>query len=209
LANRDGQNVLAPAASTSRLQQAATLVPEAAAILDEEMAAGMLAAHHARAAPSGSSSRRRTSNESLRGLPDFVDALGKVLPRIWGYAAGARTRAAEVGPDHGDESVPLVCPRAFVRPGGSTKISMRLNNDDANPANVTLSCTDLFNTSGTCIPKHQVTLTPSQFDLGPDANAEVALEISVPPGSRPGTYSGLLLAAGLAYLRAVITIEVV
>ena len=86
---------------------------------------------------------------------------------------------------------------------------MKLENDDVNPAHLALFCTDLFSTSGPPIARHQVTLRPSQLQLEPGAYADVVLEVEVALGSRPGTYSGLLMTAGLSYLHAVISMEVV
>ena len=86
---------------------------------------------------------------------------------------------------------------------------MKLNNDDANPAQVALFCSDLFSASGVRIPQQQVRLTPDRLELASDAYAEMTLDIAVPAGSRPGAYCGLLLASGLSYLCAVIMIEVV
>lgn len=216
LLNREEQKVNPPAAAggMSRLQDAAALVPEAAAILDEEMAAGMLAAYDARTPEPGSSkiqsgSGAGNTDEWLRDLHDLVDALGNVLPRLQDYVTNAPGKSAEVRRGLEYESIPVLCPQAPVRPGESARISMKLNNDDAGPVHVALFCTDLFCTSGARIPQRCVTLTPNQLQLGPDAYAEVALEIAVPPASRPGAYCGLMLAAGLSYLRAVIAIEVV
>jgi hypothetical protein len=204
-----------PAApGASRLQDAAALVPAAAAVLDEEMAAGMLAAYDARIPGTKSSkvqggSGSAGTDEWLRDLHDLVDALGSVLPRVQSYVANALDKSATLGRGLEYESVPVLCPHTPVRAGDRTRISIKLNNDNATPAQVKVLCTDFFSTSGARIPQRQVTLTPSQLQLGPDAHAEVTLEVAVPRDSRPGAYSGLLLTSGLSYLRAVIAIEVI
>jgi len=206
-------NALA-AADARRLQDAAALVPEAAAILDEEMAAGVLAAYRARTPEPGSSEAQSSSgvgntDEWLREVHELVDALGNTLPRLRDYVAKGLDKSGAVGGDLEYESIPVLRPQAPIPPGESARISIKLNNDDANPAHVALFSTDLFSASGALISGHQVTLMPSQLQLGPDAYAEVALEIAVPPGSRPGAYCGLLLTSGLSYLRAAIAIDVV
>jgi hypothetical protein len=213
-ANRQEQTVQEGA---NRLQDPAALVPDAAAILDEEMAAGMRAAYDARPPGSGSwnaqgRSGRGTPNEWLRDLHNLVDALGNVLPRAQDYLAKAQEQAAGAGLGQQYdqyESVPVLRPRAPVRAGEHARVSMKLNNDDANPAQVELFCSDLFSALGVRILQRQVRLTPERLKLAPDACAEIAVDIVVPAGSRPSAYCGLLLASGLSYLCAVIMIEVV
>jgi hypothetical protein len=193
---------------------AAALVPQAAAILDEEMAAGMRAAYEARPLDSNpwkpyDSASAAVSEKWLQDLNNLVDALGDVLPRVQDYLTTALDKSAEVAGSPECESVSVLRPRASVRAGECAKISMRLNNDDVHAAHVVLFCTDLFSTSGGRIPQQHVSPIPNQLELQPDTYADVVLQIDVPSVIRPGSYSGLLMASGLCYLRAVIAVEVV
>lgn len=202
---------VASAADADRMPDLAAVVPVAAAILDEEMAAGMQAARDARRSGSPSSQgvpMPRSDERPLHDLHELVDALGEALPRIRSYFDEAAMRSAATGGGLDGESVPVLRPPTPVRPGQCAGLSMRLDNDDTRLAQVALRCTDLFSTSGVRIAQRCVTVTPDRLQLGPDAHAVVALKIAVPHGIAPGEYSGLLLAAGLAYFRAVVAIEV-
>lgn len=195
-------------AQSAQMQEAAALVPAAASILDEEMAAGILAARDARnAAPSHGNDTRgaQPDKELLRDLHEFIDSAADLLVRLKGKAANpvaAGTGNAQI------EDVPVLRPGAPVRAGRQAKIAMTVNNDDTRVAHFVPRCTDLLCAAGYRIAREHVTFFPHELRLEPDASTGVALDIDVPIGSEPGIYSGLLLASGLPYLRAIISVEV-
>ncbi len=202
------------------MQDAAALVQKAASILDEEMAAGVIAARDARRPASGSAAgsmgEPSGANKQLRrDVHDFIDAFADWVTRMQGplgewlaAMGGTEGDAEQTGLEAKHESVPVLRPREPVRAGGRAKIALKVHNDNTQPARLTLCCTDLLSSSEYRIPEHQVVFTPRELKLEPDASMEVNLHIGVPQGTPAGTYSALLVASGLPYLRAVIALEV-
>ena len=188
----------------------ASLVKDAAAILEQEMAAGVLAARDARQAGSEASTPAQPTGPSsgdLLGLarqyqdwlPGLQDSIGQWLGSVLGQSKQSDSSA---------EQAPVLRSRTPVKSGADASIAFKLHNDHTEPAHPKLRCTDLTADSGRLISARQLDFTPCEIRLGPDEYADIVLRIGIPQGTPPGTYSGLLTASGLPYLKAVVTLEV-
>lgn len=208
-AEPDGVAQSYPANATAGIvnDQAASIVSMAASVLDEEMARGVLAARAADVtAPYG---RSDSNNPVLRQMHDFVNNLAALWPSLQQASAqpfaGPQPQPAVSEPD----SLAEVRPRATVKRGERATISMTLCNSESRRVHLVPAATDLLGSRGGQIECSRLEFTPSELDLEPQAQRELAIATTVPADAAPGCYSGLLVVRGLDYLRALITIEVV
>jgi hypothetical protein len=206
-AGPDGVAQSYPANATAGIvnDQAASIVSMAASVLDEEMARGVLAARAADVtAPYG---RSDSNNPVLRQMHDFVNNLAALWPSLQQASAqpfaGSQPAASEPDP------LAEVRPRATVKRGERATISMTLCNSESRRVHLVPAATDLLGSQGGQINGSRLEFTPSELDLDPRAQRELAIATTVPVDAVPGCYSGLLVVRGLDYLRALITIEVV
>jgi hypothetical protein len=95
-----------------------------------------------------------------------------------------------------------------VSAGGSTGLPLRLENLEDHPVQVSFYSSDLLSDSGASIPSFAISFEPAMLNLGSRQQGVVTANIDVPPQAIPGSYSGLVQAAGLAQVKAVITVEV-
>jgi hypothetical protein len=96
-----------------------------------------------------------------------------------------------------------------VGPGtvGELKISLE-NASDEGTSQFTLHAAELVSASGSRISSEHVTFAPATLSVGPRSAGDVAVRVSVPEGTPHGVYEGLVRAAQLDTLRALLSIEV-
>jgi hypothetical protein len=97
---------------------------------------------------------------------------------------------------------------AIAEPGRVATTALGLVNDTATPALVVLRATSLISPSGDEIPAALVTFEPSRATLPSNAETPVRVAVQVPETARPGTYTGLVQAAGTQAIRALLNLEV-
>jgi hypothetical protein len=188
----------------------AALVKDAAAILEQEMAAGVLAARDARKAGFEASTPAQAVGPSPGDLLGLVGQYQDWLPGLqesigqWLESVVRQPKQSETGV----EQAPVLRAGNPVESGADASIAFKLHNDHTQPARLGLRCTDLTAESGQRIPARQLVFRPAEVELGPDEYTDIVLRIGIPQGTPPGTYSGLLTASGLPYLKAVVTLEV-
>lgn len=206
-----------PGVPNNAMLAAAALVQQAADILDTEMASGVLAAHAASpgwGTPATGQPADIGGQILRRQVHDFIDALADSIAQLetpvgqWIADTVQAAGMASSIPGGDGQSVTLLSPAAAVSAGGKTKLSFTLHNDSDQRTQFTLFCTDLYNPTGYRIADNQVQLSQWEVSLGPDAQAAITVEIGVPYGTIAGTYSGLLMASDLTYLRAVLAVTV-
>lgn len=186
--------------------QPATLVSEAAAILDEEMARGVLAA---RGAPRQTSDPygAEPATALWRQLHDFIDSFSRLWPM-----PGSPTSAAQGPLSRQDqvryEGLPQLKPPSPLRCGQRGAISMSLCNNEDHPLQLTPMATDLISGTGRRLPSSMFEFLPKVIRLEPAAQIEVVGQFVVPANAAQGCFAGLLVVAGVDYLRAVISIDV-
>lgn len=176
-------------------------------------ASALLAAEVARFQPPPTS---HLGSESAPALPHFllppaVDDVRRqasdVLDQIFSRTAGA-PRATSTASASGAEQVPLILALAPVRPGERALATVRIANEEAAPARVTLYSSNFITDSGYELGSLMVSVEPRVAEIAPGAEASFDVEVAVPTLAPAGFYSGLVQAAGTKYLKAVITFEV-
>lgn len=182
-------------------QAAASIVTEAVSVLDEEMARGVLAARDAHVPPG----RRADADSVLRQLHDAVDGLARLFPELQGMP----NRPAARVPASADAALPHVKPPSATRSGQRAAISMTLCNKEDRVVRLTPMTTDLIGSTGHRLSHDLIAFTPPEVHVEPGASTDVQGHFVIPVGTAPGSYAGLLVVAGVDYLRALITIEVV
>lgn len=192
-----------------------SLVQSAASILDEEMELGAIAA---KSLPQSGvnptlygQSKPLPTNGLLKDVHQFVDKFAETIaqmPQPIGYDLPMTLLDGISSSQDECDSVPILRSCQSVRAGEIGSLAFKLHNDSETAASLTLHCTDLLSGSGGRIVSQAVELTPQNVQLEQDASIEVMLKFRVPQGSIPGIYSGLLIAAELSYLQAVITFNV-
>jgi hypothetical protein len=186
-------------------EQAVSVVSQAASILDEEMARGVLAARSA--GPTASYGRSDTSNPVLRQMHEFVENLAGLWPTLPG-APPQRLASYQPAASEAD-ALAEVRPSATVKPGQRATISMTLRNSESRGVRLVPTATDLLGSRAGRIACSLLEFSPSELNLEPQEQRDLAIATTVPADAAPGCYSGLLVVRGLDYLRALITIEVV
>jgi len=184
--------------------QAASIVSQAASILDEEMARGVLAAR--RSAGTGPYGRSGESNPVLRQLHELVDNIAASWPSV--QSASAQPVAASQSTATVSNPLTELRPRAAVRPGERSTISMTLCNSESRAVRLVPAATDLIGSRGGRIAGSLLQFTPAELTLEPQGKGDLTIAATVPAEAVPGCYSGLLVVSGVDYLRALITIEV-
>ena len=198
-----GNAVNATAAAVG--EPTASIVQQAASVLDEEMAKGVLAARSAgMAAPYG---RSAASNPVLGQLHEFVDNLAALWPSLQGLPGQRVAGSQAAAPDA--DALAEIKPSATVRPGQRATISMTLRNNETSAVCLVPAATDLLGSCSGCIASSLLEFSPSEVNLQPQEQMDLAIATTVPVDAAPGCYSGLLVVRGLDYLRALLTIEVV
>jgi len=198
------------------------VVEQAVSILEEEMAAGVSAAKdieqrfvNVEELRSGKPNRvtkrlRANSHELIDILLDLAEVGMKfnagVGKQITGMAEGKRQ---EVQGEDRSGQLPTLSPKAAVRPGAVAHITMKLaNSSGKRTGRFTFLCTGLVSPTGRRIPEAGVSFSPRLLSLKPRETREVEIAVRVPKGTPAGTYSGLVQAQGLSWLRAVLSVEV-
>jgi hypothetical protein len=129
--------------------------------------------------------------EALRGSARAVTG----IPRL---ATGPGTAA------------PLnVLPLGPVRPGATTVGELSVSNDSREPRKgLRLRCAALVSETEARIAGEALSVTPNRIDLAPRSSRIVDVTVTVPADATPGTYVGLLSAAGEAGIRTLVLLEV-
>lgn len=191
-------------AAAAASEPVASIVSQAAAVLDEEMARGVLAARSSAGTAPGLSN---ADHPVLRQMHEFVENLTALWPNLQGKAAQAPSRHPMAAA--GAEAPATVRPRAPAKPGERAIISMSLRNRESQPVRLVPMGTELLGSRGGRIPSSLLEFTPAEIVLEPQEQKELEIAIAVPADAPAGCYSGLLVATGLDYLRALITVDVV
>jgi hypothetical protein len=139
----------------------------------------------------------------------FLPGLDPDRLRRMGHEIIESLLAAVVQPGSSvDSRVPLLQCVAAVQAGHDGVATLRVNNDEAAPSEVTLYCTNFVADTGCDIPSLRVTFLPRSATVAAKSEAVFEIKIAVPQQARPGVYSGLIQAMGARYAKAVLSVEV-
>jgi hypothetical protein len=110
----------------------------------------------------------------------------------------------------GDASdrVPLLRMPAPAKPGEEVSMPLRVANEESVATEVVPYCSNFVSDSGFEIPSLRVSFSPHAITIAPKGEATFDVKVAVPTQAPRGLYSGLVQAAGLIYVKAVITVEV-
>jgi hypothetical protein len=105
--------------------------------------------------------------------------------------------------------IPTLAVSTPLKAGEEATIPMTLENESSKPTDViNLFSSDLINSAGQRIDSRQITFTPEKIVIEPQKQALITVHVQVPAGTSPGIYSGLLQAAKLEQLRAVLSVSI-
>lgn len=198
------------------------IVQQAASILEEELAAGIVAARDVEARFVDVHKLREADPKEVmqrfrRDAHDVVDILIDMVTVATNAAGGLAQRAVMVrGAKRADGSP---APPAFgtpsldvphkVKAGESIEVPLSLENSgDAPTEAIEFHSSDLVSASGERIESARITFAPQPLVIGARQSEVVKVTVSVPAGTPPGTYAGLLQASKLQQLRAVVTVQI-
>ncbi|HEX6273421.1 MAG TPA: hypothetical protein VFZ53_10280 [Polyangiaceae bacterium] len=141
---------------------------------------------------------------------DLVDQVTRVVERLPSGVPISPSVPSELQPrlQAFDGATMPVLRAAVASPGGIGRTALGLFNESRAPASIVLRATSLVSDLGDELPGSLVTFAPNPLHLPAAGELPVQANVRVPPGVRPGTYSGLVQAVGLAATRAVLTVIV-
>ena len=180
---------------------ASRIVAQAASILEEELATGIDAAKQIEERFVNVADMRSANPDEVMArfrddahqVVDIVLDLINVPTRSLGDWA---QRVVSIRPDDGKTptaapaEAPTIAVPSALRPGASAEVPLSLEND------------------GDKILARHVNFDPATITIAPHERESVTVSISVPKGTVPGLYSGLVLASKLDRLRAVLVVDV-
>jgi hypothetical protein len=194
-------------------------------------AAALLAKEVARSIPDGGAFPAMPL-ASAKGAPRVPDVAGLAdvpgIPGMQGFPAPAFGSPVDIdqlrrhlhdyvetllslfvpkAPADGDR-VPMLRCNAAVKAGEVGTVTVRVANDEAAPASVSLYTSNFVADGGYDIPSARVTSNPRSVTIPSRGEASFQLNIATPAQAPAGVYSGLVQAAGATYVKAVISIEV-
>lgn len=179
------------------------IADRAAAILRDEIEHGALA-NITTASQIWAASR--PTNVLEQALSSRVrDDIARVLDAVLGVLAPG-TRGSD--PDRPDPPLHRLQPLAAARPGTSAAIVSRLLNERPRQTELRFASTDLVSDTGHRIASDRVEIAPSVMRLQPHETARLDIRIRVPDNCPPGRYTGLLQAAGIPVVQAMLTLAV-
>jgi steroid delta-isomerase-like uncharacterized protein len=106
------------------------------------------------------------------------------------------------------EPAPLVSAAGPVAPGETAEATVSLINDDEQPVQIEFLGTDLVSQDGKQIQADNVVFQPRGLMLEPGRRGDIKIHVTVPVRTPAGTYSGLIRAAKLDGLHAVLIVQV-
>jgi hypothetical protein len=153
--------------------------------------------------------------EELQSLTANQDGL---LPRLGtsalsSYAANVaqlinKTPGAIQANDSGTgESLRVLETPRPVAAGDVSRLSLHLENDDAEPDDCVLCVTDLIGPSGHRIPASHVRVSPQPATIPGRGSVEIQIEVRIPSTASTGVYTGLLQTDDGESLRALIRVR--
>lgn len=198
------------------------IVQQAASILEEELAAGIVAARDVEARFVDVQKLREADPKEVmqrfrRDAHDVVDILLDMVTVATNAVGGLAQRAVTVRgakPADGSPAPPAFGTPSLdvphkVKAGESVEVPLSLENSGDSPTEaIEFHSSDLVSAAGERIEAARVSFAPPALVIGARQSEIVKVTVSVPSGTPPGTYAGLLQASKLQQLRAVVTVQI-
>jgi hypothetical protein len=193
-------------AATSIMSTAAAILREELQSLAESNANPLSPALGANALLAG-----QPAEERLGQLQYLVDALSRLVNLPSGQLMeliGQAPAGIQAGDARASESLGVLQTSRPVAAGDVSRLSLHLENDDAEPDECTLCVTDLIGPSGHRIPASHVRVSPHPANLPGRGSADVQIEVRIPSETPTGCYTGLLQTDDGEALRALVRVRV-
>lgn len=210
-----------PTLVTGVAGSAVRIVQKAVTVLEEELAIGinstkkleqkLIDVDQLRASQDIVQRFRRDAHDVVDILIDLVNvatnSLDQMTQRVIRVVDGVDDR--RMTPRTSATGIPTLAVSTPLKAGEEATIPMTLENESSKPTDVIdLFSSDLINSAGQRIDSKQITFTPEKIVIEPQKQALITIHVLVPTGTPPGTYSGLLQAAKLEQLRAVLSVSI-
>jgi hypothetical protein len=143
-------------------------------------------------------------------LSQAISIVAREAARLAGAipAGSAGPIAGAHAVDDASVRVPLLGCLAPVQAGEVARATVRVANDESEPAEVSLYCSNFVGDSGYEIPSLRVTSLPRAMTIPAGGEGSFDVRIAVSQQTPAGTYSGLIQAMGSRYVKAVLSVDV-
>jgi hypothetical protein len=192
-------------------QPSTSIVSTAAAVLREELHA--LTRGASRLLPTLGANA--LTSQTAGQFPEQVQPLVETLARLLNLPPGqltqliGQTRTGIQADNTGTgESVDVLRSPQGVMAGNAARLSLHVENDDAESDKCALFVTDLLGPSGHRIPVSHVRVSPQPLSIPAGGSVAVQIEVRVPSGTPAGDYTGLVQADDGQALRTLIQVRV-
>ena len=191
------------------VKSATSIVSTAAAVLREELQS-LATSTASRLSPSlGAGALQGLPADQLRGqVQSLVDGLSRLVNLPPGQLTQLINQAVRAEDNGTCESVRVLQSSRAAAAGDVSRLSLHLENDDAEPDECILCVTDLIGPSGHRIPSSHVRVSPQPAHIPGSASAEIQIEVRIPSGTPAGWYTGLLQTDDGEALRALVQVRV-
>lgn len=145
-------------------------------------------------------------------LMDFIELTAHSVTNL-----SSRFLRVDPVPPSGETSVenstvqaPVVRASGTVKPGGTVTTPLLLENGhQQDTMEIRFITAGLLGTDGNIIEPVCISFSPLVLQIPPSTRGSVDIIVNVPDSTKPGVYSGLLQAASLSAVKAMLTVEVV
>ena len=196
------------------------VVRQAAMILEEEIAQGIkIAQQTENRVPQMDKFRSEKPDEVMQRfrrdahevVDIFIDVVGATLKAIPNVAdpnvlnvGNVAVKPVVVAP-----VTPVIKAPVAVKAGMSVDVQISFENTNSTKTEeFSIFCTDLVSSTGDRLPSKAIKFTPSTVKIAPQKSTQITVTVAIPLETKPGTYSGLVLASNVAEFRSEISIKV-
>lgn len=184
------------------------LVQQAAAILDNDLTTPLQSAQTiASSLDLGNTTPSGPTSYSVPGLVGemhgFVNELANLLSLKSALPGGVSEQASS-----SEAGVPLLQSAHPSHAGEIVQIAFKVHNDSEELIQAKFFCTDLYGCDGDLISQQVISIAPNPLSLASDTTGAISISIQLPQHLPNGEYSGVLMAAGLSYLKAMVSVIV-
>jgi len=196
------------------------VVQQAALILEEEISQGIKVAQQTEnRVPQLDKYRSEKPDEVMQRfrrdahevVDIFIDVVGATLKAVPNVAdpkvlniGNVAVKPVSIASVH-----PVIKAPVPVKAGMSVDVQLSFENiNSAKAEEFSIYSTDLISSSGERLPAKAVKFTPAIVKIAPLKSTLITVTVAIPPETKAGTYSGLVLASNVSEFRSEIIIKV-
>jgi hypothetical protein len=205
------------------LNNAQRVLSSAVNVLEEEIAAGILAAkkiekrvidvEDVRNDPENLLNRLRKDTHEVVDI--FLDTLIALSSQLKIFSDNIAQQNGNISANKSTsekkqkDAITILENDMPLKPGETAALYMHLSDDEIKePVNIQFQKTDLVGPSAQKIPARNITILPFATTLNPGESKEIAIHVKIPPGCKPGHYTGLFTDVQNPLLKALVNIQV-